>query len=51
MAVGMAIEHRKTIYPVDDAVVRAEVNMRTDDNGDGSAHTAVSEGTIHAVQK
>ena len=27
MAVGMAIEHRKTIVPLDDAVTRAEVNM------------------------
>ena len=35
MSVGMVIEHRKTKLPVDDAVVRAEVNIHANDNGNG----------------
>lgn len=31
MAVGMAIEHRKTTFPLDDAVTPAEVNMCMND--------------------
>lgn len=34
MAVGMDIEHRKTIDSGDDAVVRAEVNTSVIGNGD-----------------
>ena len=44
MAVGMAIEHRKTIFPVDDAVVRAEVNTHANDKGDGRMCPAVLVG-------
>ena len=51
MAVGMAIEHRKTLFPADDAVDRAEVNIHANDNGDGRMCPAVSERTIHEVQK
>ena len=31
MAVGMAIEHRKPIFPLDDVVRRTEVNMYMND--------------------
>lgn len=44
MAVGMASEHRKTIFPRDDALVWAEVKTHADDNGDGSVCLAVLEG-------
>ncbi len=34
MAAGMAVEHRKTIFTLDDAVTRVEVKMRMDDEGE-----------------
>ena len=51
VAVGMAIEHRKTIFLRDDALVWAEVNIHADDRAMDACTGRCWFGTIHAVQK